>query len=117
VTFYRKARQEMPWGDASKAISEELWNEYVLPYRIQAEELDDFRPEFYTELAPLVKTTKNTSEASRKIHQWLYFGNKTGRIQFKIEAGDYRDLSPRRPPFFEWTMTHFRKQTDDWNKY
>jgi hypothetical protein len=42
-------------------------------------------------------------------HYWLTFDFKK-MVSESISAS-------ARPPFFEWTMTHFRKQTDDWNKY
>lgn len=92
VGYYQKAKKEMPWA---RSIPEAMWLEYVLPYRVADEDLDDWRPEFYAELSPLVKDCHDTKAAARAIHQWLYQGDDgKGRIAFKVSES--RDQTPRQ---------------------
>lgn len=93
VSTALKTKQEMEWG---RSIPEEMWLEYVLPYRVADEDLDDWRPEFYRTLSPLLKDCHDTKTAARLIHQWLYKGGAggTGRIDFKVSEN--RDQTPRQ---------------------
>ena len=65
VDYYFKAKAGMPWvgNKPDSGMEEKLWTEYVLPYRIADEDLDDWRKEFYETLSPLVANSKNTKEA------------------------------------------------------
>ena len=92
VEFAGKAREEMPWG---RSIPEEIWLEYVLPYRIADEGLDDWRPEFYKMLSPIIGELSDTQAAARAIHKWLYRGGK-GQEQIAFKVSDSRDQSPRQ---------------------
>ncbi|MDD5262545.1 MAG: transglutaminase-like domain-containing protein [Methylacidiphilales bacterium] len=91
IAYARKAREEMPWG---REIPDELWRNWVLPYRIADEDLDDWRPEFYEMLAPLVKEAKSSKEAVLLIHKWLWQDVPGGRVRF--EVSENRDQTPRQ---------------------
>ena len=47
-----RAREEMPWG---KKVPEREWRHFVLPLRVNNENLDMARPVFYEELKDRVK--------------------------------------------------------------
>jgi hypothetical protein len=92
ISFCQRARREMSWA---QSIPDEMWFEYVLPYRVADEDLDDWRPEFYAQLLPVVKTFRDTRTAARAVHEWLYKGdNGNGRIAFKVSES--RDQTPRQ---------------------
>ncbi|MDR1192433.1 MAG: transglutaminase domain-containing protein [Verrucomicrobiales bacterium] len=97
VNYYLKVKKETVWGNG-KELDEKLWMEYVLPYRITDEDLDDWRKEFYETLAPLVANCTDTKEAALIAHKWLYKGNTGGTafMKFTPGSGEYRDMAPRQ---------------------
>ena len=52
IDYSLKAREEMPWG---KTIPEREFRHFVLPVRVNNENLDDSRKVFYEELKDRVK--------------------------------------------------------------
>lgn len=63
-----KARSEMPWG---KEISDELFENFVVPLRTNNETLDESRIEFYKELAPRVRSM-NMEQAALEVNHWAH---------------------------------------------
>lgn len=58
--FALKARAEVP---VAQLVPEELFLNEVLPYRLLDEPVDDWRPSFFTVLAPLAKQARSLREA------------------------------------------------------
>ena len=63
-----KAREEMPWG---KDIPEREFNHFVMPVRINNENLDDSRMVFYEELKDRVKEL-SLNDAVLEINHWCH---------------------------------------------
>ena len=63
-----KARQEMPWG---KKVPEREWKHFVLPLRVNNENLDSSRIVFYDALKDRVKN-KNMYDAVLEVNHWCH---------------------------------------------
>lgn len=63
-----QAREEMPWGDS---IPEDIFRHFVLPVRINNENLDDSRMAFFDELKDRVKTL-SLYEAVLEVNHWCH---------------------------------------------
>lgn len=63
-----KARQEMPWG---KNVPDREWKHFVLPIRVNNEDLDSARMVFYRELAPRVKHL-SMADAALEVNHWCH---------------------------------------------
>jgi len=63
-----KAREEMPW---TKSLPEEIYLHYVLPVRVNNENLDSFRFTMYDELKERVKNLK-IEDAALEINHWCH---------------------------------------------
>ncbi len=63
-----KARSEMPWG---KQIPEDIFRHYVLPVRINNENLDESRMVFYDELKERVKNLP-LRDAVLEVNHWCH---------------------------------------------
>ncbi|MBW8334234.1 MAG: transglutaminase-like domain-containing protein [Prolixibacteraceae bacterium] len=66
--FSLKARQEMPWG---KTIPEEEFLHFVLPLRVNNENLDNFREVMYDEITQRVKGM-DMKQAALEINHWCH---------------------------------------------
>ena len=64
----QRAAQEMPWG---KSIPEDVFRHYVLPVRINNEQLDGARMVFYDELKDRVKDLP-MAEAILEVNHWCH---------------------------------------------
>lgn len=86
-----KAKAGVKWADR---IPSDLWQQFVLPYRVADEPLDDFKPEFYEKLYPIVSSATESGEAALLVHHWLWNGDGgMPRIFFKVTEN--RDQQPR----------------------
>ena len=63
-----KARQEMPWGEK---VPEREWKHFVLPLRVNNENLDSSRIVFYDALRDRVKN-KNMYDAVLEVNHWCH---------------------------------------------
>ena len=63
-----KARREMPWG---KNVPDREWKHFVLPVRVNNEDLDSSRMVFYRELAPRVKHL-SMADAALEVNHWCH---------------------------------------------
>ncbi|MCD6202452.1 MAG: transglutaminase domain-containing protein [Bacteroidales bacterium] len=63
-----RARKEMAWGSR---IPEEVFLHFVLPYRVNNENLDSFRMVYYREIAGRVKGL-SMEEAALEINHWCH---------------------------------------------
>lgn len=68
VDYALKARKEFPWG---KEISEKDFLHFVLPYRVNNENLDTARIVFYEELKDRIQGM-NASEAALEVNHWCH---------------------------------------------
>jgi hypothetical protein len=68
VQFSLKARAEMPWG---KTIPEEEFLHFVLPLRVNNENLDNFREVMYNEITQRVKGL-DMKQAALEINHWCH---------------------------------------------
>ena len=64
----RKALKEMPWG---KSVPEREMRHFVLPVRVNNENLDSARYVFYEELAPRIKNM-NMKDAVLEVNHWCH---------------------------------------------
>ena len=63
-----RAKREMPWGSS---IPEEIFLRYVLPTRVNNENLDRFRPLMYREISERVKNL-SLQQAALEINHWCH---------------------------------------------
>ncbi|MBR1643989.1 MAG: transglutaminase domain-containing protein [Bacteroidales bacterium] len=63
-----RTRTEMPWG---KKVPDREWRHFVLPVRVNNENLDDFRTEYYDELAKRVRGC-TMREAVLEVNHWCH---------------------------------------------
>lgn len=68
IQFSLKTREEMPWG---KTIPEEEFLHFVLPLRVNNENLDNFREVMYPEIAARIKGM-NMKQAALEINHWCH---------------------------------------------
>ena len=68
VQYSLKARAEMPWG---KTIPEEEFLHFVLPLRVNNENLDNFREVMYSEITNRVKGM-DMKQAALEINHWCH---------------------------------------------
>lgn len=68
VRLSEQARREMPWG---KTIPEDVFRHFVLPVRINNENLDDSRRVFYNELKDRVKNL-SLHDAVLEVNHWCH---------------------------------------------
>jgi hypothetical protein len=68
VQYSLKARAEMPWG---KTIPEEEFLHFVLPLRVNNENLDNFREVMYNEITQRVKSM-DMKQAALEINHWCH---------------------------------------------
>lgn len=68
VQYSLKSRAEMPWG---KTIPEEVFLHFVLPLRINNENLDSFRKVMYNELKDRVKGL-SMKDAALEVNHWCH---------------------------------------------
>lgn len=68
VQYSLKARQEMPWG---KTIPEDEFLHFVLPLRVNNENLDNFREVMYDEITQRVKGM-DMKQAALEINHWCH---------------------------------------------
>lgn len=86
-----RAKEEMPWG---KDIPEREFNHFVMPLRINNENLDDFRTTFYEELKARVQD-KTQYEAILEVNHWCH-----ERVNYK--PSDSRTSSPMATVKTSW---------------
>lgn len=68
VDYALKARAEMPWG---KQVPDREWYHFVLPVRVNNENLDDFRTTCYEELKERVKGM-TMAQAVMEVNHWCH---------------------------------------------
>lgn len=68
VELAMRARREMPWG---ASVPEREFRHFVLPVRVNNENLDSARRVFYRELAPRVKGL-SMHDAALEVNHWLH---------------------------------------------
>ncbi len=68
VRYSLRAREEMSWGDS---IPEEIFLHYVLPYRVNNENLDSFRMVYYDEIKARVEGL-SLEQAALEINHWCH---------------------------------------------
>lgn len=78
-----EAREKMPWG---KTIPEREWRHFVLPVRVNNENLDSARMVFYRELKPRVEHL-SMADAILEVNHWCH-----ERVTYK--PSDERTSSP-----------------------
>jgi transglutaminase-like putative cysteine protease len=83
VNISLKARKETSWG---KIIPEDIFLHYVLPYRINNENLDSFRIAYYNELYNRVQG-KSLEEAALEVNHWCH-------EKVSYQAADIRTSAP-----------------------
>lgn len=68
IRYTLKAREEMPWG---KDVPDREWRHFVLPVRVNNENLDDSRKVFYGELKDRVKGL-SMKDAILEVNHWCH---------------------------------------------
>lgn len=68
IRLAEQAHREMPWG---KVVSDELFRHFVLPVRVNNENLDDARKVFYAELKERVKGL-SMKDAILEVNHWCH---------------------------------------------
>jgi transglutaminase-like putative cysteine protease len=78
-----KARQEMPWG---KQIPDDIFLHYVLPLRVNNENLDSFRIAYYDEIKARINSLP-LKDAALEINHWCH-------EKVTYQGSDIRTSSP-----------------------
>lgn len=68
IAYAFKAQEEMPWG---KSVPEQIFRHFVLPVRVNNENLDSCRWVFYHELKDRIKDM-NMKEAALEVNHWCH---------------------------------------------
>ena len=66
VIYARKVHQALPY--LGKKLDDDLWREWVLPYRVLDEDLELWRKDLYERMQPLVRGKKTVREVVEVIH-------------------------------------------------
>ncbi len=82
------AREKLPWG---RAIPEELFLNYVLPYASVNERRDDWRRDFFGRFLPLVKDCRTPAEAAQKLNREMF---RMVGVQYHATKRPKPDQSP-----------------------
>ena len=86
VRISLKAKAEMPWGSK---VPEREWRHFVLPVRVNNENLDMSRGDFYAELKPRVSGL-GMKDAILEVNHWCH-------EKVTYPPSDARTSSPHRP--------------------
>ncbi|MGD0581605.1 MAG: transglutaminase domain-containing protein [Bacteroidales bacterium] len=78
-----RTRKELPWG---KSIPEQIFLHYVLPIRVNNENLDRFRMEYYNEISSRIKGL-DAKAAALEVNHWCH-------EKVAYQASDDRTSSP-----------------------
>ena len=65
-----------PLSYREKPLSDDLWQDWVLPMKVLDEDVCLWRAKYYDLMKPLVEGKKNTREAVEAIHHWLLLGEE-----------------------------------------
>jgi hypothetical protein len=68
INYAYKSLEEFSWG---KDLPEEIFLNYLLPYRNSQEPIENFRPYFFEKLSPLVKDLNSATEAAILVNRWV----------------------------------------------
>ncbi len=79
-----KARDEAPWG---RSVPEDIFLHYVLPVRVNNENLDSFRIVCYDEIMTRIRDKRNLVDAALEINHWCH-------EKVTYQASDSRTSAP-----------------------
>ena len=68
IDYAYKASEEFAWA---KGLPEDIFLNYVLPYRNSQEPIENFRPYFFEKLYPLVKDLNSAEQAAILVNRWV----------------------------------------------
>jgi hypothetical protein len=68
IDYAYKASEEFAWA---KGLPEDIFLNYVLPYRNSQEPIENFRPYFFEKLYPLVKDLNSVTGAAILVNRWV----------------------------------------------
>jgi transglutaminase-like putative cysteine protease len=89
VTYARKVHQAFPY--LGEKLDEELWLEWVLPYRVMDEDLGRWRKTFHDKLSPLLVNATTTKEAAEAVLKWVWSDHSNdSRIELKLKSAESR---------------------------
>ncbi len=92
INYARLAYREMPY--ANKRYPYEIWRDWVLPYRILDEDLENWRPRLYNHFAPMVNRARNIAEAVQIIQDYLWERQPDGEPRLIFEVSENRNQTP-----------------------
>ena len=70
ITYARKAHVALPY--LGERLDDEMWREWVLPYRVVDEDVDLWRKDFYAKISPLLINARTTKEAAEAALMWVW---------------------------------------------
>lgn len=94
IVYARKVRN-LPYLDGK--LDEEIWKNWVLPYRVLEEDLCLWRKAFYEQLHGTLKDERTTKEVAESVLKWLWETNEAGEPRIKVSGGsggENRNKSP-----------------------
>lgn len=68
IRYANLAKKTYPWA---KDLPDDIFLNYVLPYRNSQEPIENFRPYFFEKLYPVVKDLKDAYDASIAVNRWI----------------------------------------------
>lgn len=95
ASYARKVHTDLPY--LGGRIDDELWREWVLPYRVLDEDVSLWRKDFHERMQPVIAGTTTVAEAAEAIHDWLLAPGADGaRVRFSLRGPNE---ARRRTPF------------------
>lgn len=92
ISYARMAYRSMPYAD--RRYSYEIWRDWVLPYRILDEDLENWRPRLYHHFAPMVERARSIREAVQIISDHLWDKQEDGQPRLIFEVSENRNQTP-----------------------
>lgn len=78
IDYAYKAKEEFSWA---KDLPEDIFLNYLLPYRNSQEPIQNWRPFFYERFYPVVKDLSLASEAGRAVNRWVVIQEAVVEVQ------------------------------------
>lgn len=92
ITYARKVHQALPY--LGKKLDDELWREWVLPYRVLDEDLDLWRKNCCEKISPLLAKTSTTEEAAETVLMWVWSDHANdSKINLQSTTAENRNRS------------------------
>jgi hypothetical protein len=89
VSYARKVHKALPY--LGEKLRDDLWREWVLPYRVMDEDLGQWRKDFHEKISPLLVNATTTKEAAETVLMWVGSDHSNdSKIDLKLKSAESR---------------------------